>query len=68
VPTDRIDDFVPLWEGETGHRAAERAYATNHAPADGVDLPALEAAIRARPALFALDNVLYQYARTRFGA
>jgi hypothetical protein len=68
VPTDRIDDFVPLWEGETGHRAAERAYATNHAPADGVDLPALEAAIRARPALFALDNVLYQYARTRFDA
>jgi len=67
VPTDRIDAFVPLWESETGHRAAERGYATNHAPPDDVDLPALEAAIRARPALFALDSVLYQYARTRFG-
>jgi hypothetical protein len=68
VPTDRIDDFVPLWEGETVHRATERAYATNHAPADGVDLPALETAIRARPALFALGNVRYEYARTRFDA
>lgn len=65
VPTDRIDAFVPLWEAETGRRAAERAYATNHAPPDGVDLPALEAAIRARPALFALDSVLYQYACAR---
>lgn len=68
VPTDRIDDFVPLWEEDTGHRAAERAFATNHAPHDGVDLAALEAAIRTRPALFALDNVLYQYARTRYAA
>lgn len=68
VPTDRIDDFVPLWEADTGHRAAERAFATNHAPADGVDLSALEAAVRARPALFALDNVLYQCARTRFAS
>ena len=33
-----------------------------------MDLPALEAAIRARPALFALDNVLYQYAQSRFAA
>lgn len=68
VPTDAIDAFVPLWEAETGRRAAERAYATNHAPDDGVDLAALEAAIRARPALFALDGVLYQYARSRFAA
>ncbi|WP_324076015.1 MAG: hypothetical protein RSE14_04340 [Erythrobacter sp.] len=68
VPTDRIDAFVPLWEAETGRQAAERSYATNHAPDDGVDLPALEAAIRARPALFALDNVLYQYAQSRFAA
>lgn len=65
VPTDRIDTFVPLWETETGRRAAERSYATNHAPHDGVDLAALEAAIRARPALFALDSALYQYACTR---
>lgn len=68
VPTDRIDAFLPLWEAETGRQAAERSYATNHAPDDGVDLAALEAAIRARPALFALDNVLYQYAQTRFAA
>jgi hypothetical protein len=68
VPTDRIDAFVPLWEAESGRQAAERHFATNHAPDDGVDLPALEAAIRARPALFALDNVLYQYARTHFAA
>lgn len=68
VPTNRIDDFVPLWEAETGHRAAERAYATNHAPEDEVDLAALEAAIRARPSLFALDNVFYQYAVTRYAA
>lgn len=60
VPTDQIDAFVPLWESETGRRAAENAYATNHAPHDGVDLAVLEAVIRARPALFALDNVLYQ--------
>lgn len=65
VPTDRIDAFVPLWEAETGRRAAERAFATNHAPADGVDVAALETAIRARPALFALDSVLYQYACSR---
>jgi hypothetical protein len=65
VPTDRIDAFVPLWEAETGRRVAEPAYTTNHAPPDGVDLPALEAAIRARPALFALDSVLYQYACAR---
>lgn len=62
VPTDRIDDFVPLWEVETGHRVAERGYATNRAPADEVDCAALEAAIRARPGLFALDSVLYQHA------
>jgi hypothetical protein len=68
VPTERIDGFVPLWEAETGRRAAERDYATNHAPADDVDLPALEAAIRARPGLFAFDNVLYHYARDRFAA
>jgi hypothetical protein len=68
VPTDRIDDFVPLWEADTGHRAAERDYATNHAPHDGVDLAALEAAVRARPALFALDNVLYHYAVSRYAA
>ncbi|MFN4019440.1 MAG: hypothetical protein ACK4IC_02865 [Erythrobacter sp.] len=68
VPTDQIDAFVPLWEAETGQRAAERAYATNHAPEDDVDLPALEAAIRARPALFALDSVLYQHACQRFAA
>lgn len=66
VPTDRIDAFVPLWEAETARRAAERGYATNRAPADDVDLPALEAAIRARPALFALDSVLYQHACQRF--
>jgi len=66
VPTDRIDAFVPLWEAETGRRAAERAFATNHAPSDGVDLAALEAAIRARPALFALDSVLYQHACSRY--
>lgn len=65
VPTDRIDAFIPLWEAETGRRAAERDYATNHAPADAIDLAALEAAIRTRPALFALDSVLYQYARSR---
>lgn len=68
VPTDRIDAFVPLWEAETARRAAERGYATNRAPADDVDLPALEAAIRARPALFALDSVLYQHACQRFAA
>lgn len=66
VPTDRIDAFVPLWEAESGRRAAERSFDTNHAPPDGVDLAALEAAIRARPALFALDSVLYQYACTRY--
>lgn len=66
VPTDRIDAFVPLWEAETARRAAERGYATNRAPADDVDLSALEAAIRARPALFALDSVLYQHACQRF--
>ncbi|MBI1401984.1 MAG: hypothetical protein GC147_02060 [Porphyrobacter sp.] len=65
LPTDRIDAFVPLWEAETGRRAAERGFATNHAPADDVDLGALEAAIRARPGLFALDSVLYQYACAR---
>jgi hypothetical protein len=65
VPTDKIDTFVPMWEAETGQRAAERSFATNHAPSDGVDLAALEAAIRARPALFALDSVLYQYACVR---
>lgn len=68
VPTDRIDAFVPLWEAETGHRVADRTYATNHAPHDGVDLAALEAAIRARPALFAMDSVLYQFAASRFAA
>lgn len=68
VPTDRIDDYVPLWEAETGRRAAERGYATNRAPADDVDLAALEAAIRARPALFALDAVLYQHTCQRFDA
>lgn len=66
VPTDRIDGFIPLWEAETGRRAAERDYATNHAPADGVNLSVLEAAIRARPSQFALDNVLYQYACSHF--
>jgi hypothetical protein len=68
VPTDRIDAFVPLWEAETARRVAEPAYATNHAPEDDVDLPALEAAIRARPALFALDSVLDQVAQSRFAA
>jgi hypothetical protein len=68
VPTDRIDAFVPLWEAETARRVAERGYATNRAPADDVDLPALEAAIRARPALYALDSVLYQHACQRFAA
>lgn len=65
VPTDRIDGFVPLWEAETGRRAAERTFATNHAPPDDLDLAALEAAIRARPVLFAVDNVLYHYACAR---
>lgn len=68
VPTARIDAFVPLWEAESGRRVAEPAYATNHAPPDDVDLPALEAAIRSRIGLFALDNVLYQYAQSRFAA
>jgi hypothetical protein len=68
VPTDRIDAFVPLWETETARRVAEPAYATNRAPADDVDLAALEAAIRARPALFALDAVLYRHACQRFAA
>ncbi len=68
VPTERIDAFVPLWESETGRCVAERDYATNHAPDDDLDLAALETAIRARPALFALDNMLHQYAHSQFAA
>lgn len=66
VPTDQINAFIPLWETQTGRLVAERDFATNHAPRDDVDLATLRTAISARPALFALDNVLYQYACERY--
>lgn len=66
VPTDQIDQFVPLWEAETGRKVAEQTFDGNHAPADGVDLAALEQAVRARPWLFALDTLLYQLAANRY--
>ena len=66
VPTDRIDAFIPLWETETGRKVAEQTLEVNRAPPDGVDLAELEQVIRARPQLFALDNLVYQYVCSAF--
>ena len=68
VPTEAIDEFVPLWEAETGRRVTNSALSVNHAPGDGVDVAALRAVVAARPHLFGFDNLLHQLARSRFAA
>ena len=68
VPTEAIDEFVPLWELETGRRVTNSALSINHAPGDGVDVAELRSVVAARPHLFGFDNLLHQLARSRFAA
>lgn len=66
VPTESIDEFIPLWEADTGRRVTNPTLSINHAPGDGVDVAELRAVVAARPHLFGFDNLLHQLACSRF--
>jgi hypothetical protein len=66
VPTESIDEFVPLWAIETGVAVPDTVTVANVAPPDDVDVSALRAMLRDRPELYALDLYLWRVARERF--
>lgn len=68
VPTECIDEFVPLWEQDTGRRVTNPGLSINHAPGDDVNVAEVRAAVAARPHLFGFDNLLHQIGRSRFAA
>lgn len=68
VPTESIDDFVALWSIETKRVVPNPTASLNHAPPDEIDTAALNAALKARPHLYAFDSLLYEIAKERFAA
>ncbi len=63
IPTESIDEFCPLWAGETGHLPVAREIMLNRARPDEVADWELRRIINARPELTALDSVLWTEAR-----
>jgi hypothetical protein len=66
VPTESIDEFVDLWSAETKRQVPNRKATINVAPPETQDLHGAHAAIRARPHLYAFDQLLYQMTKDRF--
>jgi hypothetical protein len=66
VPTDSIDEFVDLWSAETKRQVPNRKATINVAPRETGELNEARAAIRARPHLYAFDQLLYQMTKDRF--
>lgn len=67
VPTESIDEFVDLWSAETKRHVPNRTARINVAPPEHAeDRERGIIAVRARPHLYAFDQLLYQMARTRF--
>lgn len=65
VPTEAIDEFVPLWSYETGLHVLAAGLETNHAQPDGIDLDTLRRVLGRMPELHALDLELWVRARRR---
>ena len=67
VPTESIDEFLDLWSAETKRSVPNRTATINVAPPeDDFDRETGIVAVRARPHLYAFDQLLYQMAKTRF--
>lgn len=67
VPTKSIDAFLDLWSAETKRRVPNRTAMVNVASSkEDVDRARAIVAVRARPHLYAFDQLLYQIAGTRF--
>lgn len=65
VPTEAIDEFVPLWSHETGLHVPSPDLETNQALPDGVDPDRLRQVLGRMPELHALDLELWVRARRR---
>jgi hypothetical protein len=66
VPTECIDEFVDLWSAETKRNIPNRTATVNVSPPEAGDLDGAYAAVRARPHLYAFDQLLHQMAKDRF--
>ncbi len=66
VPTESIDAFLDLWSAETKRRVPNRTAMVNATPSkEDADRARAIVAVRARPHLYAFDQLLYQMARMR---
>jgi hypothetical protein len=66
VPTESIDEFVALWSAETKRQVPNRKATINVAPPEANDQDGARAAVRARPHLYAMDQLLYEMTKDRF--
>ena len=67
VPTESIDEFVYLWSAETKRGVPNRTAMVNVATCETADdRQKGTVAVRARPHLYAYDQLLYQMAGNRF--
>jgi hypothetical protein len=67
VPTESIDEFLDLWSAETKRRVHNRWAMVNVAPPEAAsDRERGIIAVRAKPHVYAFDQVLYEMTKIRF--